>query len=258
MSVQSVDRAFDILELLSAQNNGLAVGVLAGNLGLHKSTASRLVQSLARRGYVERDNATGLYRLGLRFVELVGSHLDDLELRVEARPAMYQLSERSGHTAFLATLQAQEVVYIDKTESFGSLRRYSIIGARAPLYCTSLGKALLMARSDAEIEALVSGLTFSAHTSNTLRSKAELMNDLRRSRERGYTLDLEENELRVRCLGAPVLDYRAYPAAALSISAQADRLPDARLAEYGALVRSAAEQISRSIGYTTRANENRR
>ncbi len=252
MSVQSIDRALDIIERLSTNRNGLPVGVLARELGLHKSTTSRLLQSLAKRGYVERDHATGLYRLGLQFVELAGAHLDNLELRVEARPPMYELSQRSGHTAFLAILRDSEVVYIDKTESFGSLRRYSIIGARAPVYSTALGKALLMSRSDAEIEELLAGVAFEPRTPNTVSGPAELLDDLRRSRERGFTLDLEENEPNVRCVGAAVSDYRGYPAAALSISGQAERIGDDRLSEYGALVRAAAEQISRRIGYRSR------
>jgi len=252
MGVQSLDRAFDIIELLSRHANGLTVGHIARELELHKSTTSRLLQSLGARGYVERDNATGLYRLGLRFVELAGSQLDNLELRVEARPAMYELSERSGQTAFLATLQGAEAVYIDKTESFGSLRRYAIIGTRVPLYCTALGKALLMPRHDDEIRTLLAGLTFAARTENTVRSAEKLIEDLHVARRRGYTLDLEENEPEVRCVGAPVLDYRGYPAAALSISGPSERLVSDRLAQYGALVQHAAERVSRSIGYHAR------
>ncbi len=255
MGVQSLDRAFDIIELLSHHANGLAVGRIARELALHKSTTSRLLQSLGARGYVERDNATGFYRLGLRFVELAGSQLDNLELRVEARPAMYELSERSGQTAFLATLQGNEVVYIDKTESFGSLRRYAIIGTRVPLYCTALGKALLMPRHDDEVRALLAELTFTPRTANTVRSAEQLIEDLHAARERGYTLDLEENEPAVRCVGAPVLDYRGYPAAALSVSGPSERISTERLAEFGALVRSAAERISRSIGYHARPGQ---
>lgn len=251
MGVQSLDRAIDILELLASDENGRSVGAVAAELGLHKSTASRLIRSLAERGYVEVDRATGLYRVGLGLVELAGSYLGHLELRVEARPAMYDLAERCGHTVFLAVLQDCEVVYIDKTEFFGSLRRYSIIGARAPVYSTSLGKALLMYLGSDELDHVLDRLDYRGNTTNTLRSREALKADLERSRRRGFTLDLEENEDNVRCVGAAVRDYRGYPAAALSISGQSERLPDERLEELGQMVRGTAERISRSIGYVT-------
>ncbi len=254
MSVQSLERALDILERVAADENGRSVGSVARELGLHKSTASRLVRALAERGYLQLDQATRRYRVGLQLVELAGAYLDNLELRVEAKPEMYQLSEQSGHTVFLAMLQESQVVYIDKTEHYGSLRRYAIIGTRAPAYSTALGKALLLERPEEEARAVLSEAlekdAGAVRTPNTHTSVESLLAELRHAREHGFTVDREENERGVRCVGAPIMDYRGRTMAAVSVSAPADQIPEERIEGLGALVRQAAERISGKIGYS--------
>ena len=152
--VQSLDRAFDILELLSEARDGASLTDIAARLGLHTSTVYRLLSALRKRGYAEQTASRGVYRLGLELVRLCGPYLNSLELKTEAEPAIRQLSQATGQTVFLAILQNDEVVYIDKVEQFNSLRKYSIIGQRRPLHCTSLGKALLLGMSEPEIVGL--------------------------------------------------------------------------------------------------------
>jgi IclR family KDG regulon transcriptional repressor len=160
MTVQSIERVFDILELLSCSPRGINLTEVGKRLDLHKSTVHRLLSVLKRRGYVEKDDATNLYRLGAGFVGLASMYLNSIELKTEAEPHLRNLSKLVNQTVYLATLQGGESVYLDKYEQFDSLRKYSIIGQRRPLYCTSLGKALLMDKTETEIRALLDGVVF--------------------------------------------------------------------------------------------------
>lgn len=251
MSVQSLDRALDILELLANRPNGLGVTDVAAAIGLHKSTAGRLLIALRERGYLEKDPATSTYRIGLKCVDLAGSQLDHLELKVEAKPAMYELSATTGQTAFLAILKDDHMVYVEKTEAYNSLRRYSIIGTQAPLHSTALGKAALMALPQGELQQVVRKLCFSERTPQTHRNADSLLEDLAGCRLRGYSVDDRENEPEVRCVAAPIIDYRGRPIAAVSVSGRAGRFDELCIAETGAAVTAAAGTISHRIGWRT-------
>jgi IclR family transcriptional regulator, KDG regulon repressor len=249
MAVQSLDRAFDILEILSRERNGLALGEIGRRLDLPKSTVHRLLASLARRGYVERTAAAGPYRLGMAFIGLCSLHLNRLELKTEAQPLLQGLCARTGQTAYLAILQEREVVYIDKAETIDSLRKYSVIGERRPLHCTALGKALLMRARNAEIRRLLAGTTFAAHTPRTLGNLAALLADLEAARRRGWALDDREIEPTVRCVAAPVLDYSGGTIAAVSVSWDMRAHPNVKVTDVAALVMETADAISRRMGY---------
>src|SRR5688572_16877237 len=117
-TVQSVDRAFDILEILATEKGGMGVTEIARRIGLHKSTVHRLLTSMASRGYIEKDETTGTYRLGLKLVELCSLYLNSLELKTEAQPYLRKLAALTAQPVHLAILDRHEAVYIDKIESF--------------------------------------------------------------------------------------------------------------------------------------------
>src|SRR5690606_3038008 len=124
-TVQSIDRAFDILEVLAVEKDGLGVTEIGNRLGLHKSTVHRLLTAMAEKGYIEKNEDTGTYRLGLKFVELCSLYLSSVELKTEAQPYLRQLVALTTQPVHLATLVDGEVVYIDKVESYNSIRMYS-------------------------------------------------------------------------------------------------------------------------------------
>ena len=223
---------------------------LSRKTGLHKSTVFRLLSVLAERGYVQKTQEGQGYTLGLHLVELANSFLNSLDLKIEARPCMYELTEATRHTVFLALRQGLDVVYIDKTETFTSLRRYSIIGTRVPIHCTSLGKALLLDYSDEELRELLKDYPFEKKTPNTITSAEALIENLRLARERGYTIDDREHELTVRCVGAPIRDYSKRIIAAISVSWVADSFSPEKIQEFGEKVRQTAAEISRRMGYS--------
>jgi len=248
-TVQSIERVFDILELLSHEPNGLYLTKIGERLDLHKSTVYRLLSVLKNRGYIEKDETSGYYRLGPGFVELASLFLNSIELKTEAEPHLRQLSQITGQTAFLATLQGSEVVYLGKVEQYNSLRKYSIIGQRRPIFCTSLGKALVMHRPMGEIRELIKDVPFQTFTPNTLKDFDSLFKDLEISRRRGWTADNEEYEPNIRCLGAPILDYRGVVVAAVS-AAWSTFNPVITFEQIAPHVLEASRQISLRLGHT--------
>jgi IclR family KDG regulon transcriptional repressor len=248
MKVQSLDRAFDILELLSREQHGLNLTEIGNRLDLHKSTVYRLLQALKERGYIDK-SAQGSYRLGMEFIELSSLYLNNLELKTEAQPILRELSSLSGNTAFLATLQESEVVYIDKMETHNSLRKYSIIGQRAPLYCTALGKSMLTGKTEEQIRSLYQERELKAFTERTIKSVDALVVEIEKIRRRGWSLDDEEYEQGLRCIGAPIRDYRDEVIAAVSTSGYASVITRERVEEVAGYVVKAARDISRRMGY---------
>jgi len=248
MKVQSLDRAFDILELLSREQHGLNLTEIGNRLDLHKSTVYRLLQALKERGYIDK-SAQGSYRLGMEFIELSSLYLNNLELKTEAQPILRELSSLSGNTAFLATLQESEVVYIDKMETHNSLRKYSIIGQRAPLYCTALGKSMLTGKTEEQIRSLYQERELKAFTERTIKSVDALVEEIEKIRRRGWSLDDEEYEQGLRCIGAPIRDYRDEVIAAVSTSGYASVITRERVEEVAGYVVKAARDISQRMGY---------
>lgn len=249
MAVQTLDRAFDIVELLSREPGGLNLTDLSARVGLNKSTAYRILQSLQERGYVEKRAEGRVYRLGLEFIELSSAFLNSLELKTEAQPFLNQLSRQTGQTVFMAILQDSDVVYIDKVESFNSLRRYQIIGKRMPLYATSLGKALLTGMSDAEIVKMYEQKSFEKLTPKTIDNVRDLLREVELTRKRGWAHDNQENEAGTMCVGAPIYDYRNMVVASVSVAWEMEVYPDMDLKRMGALVAEAALGISHRMGY---------
>ena len=253
MAVQSLDRAFDILELLSRERKGMALTDIGKHLDLHKSTVHRILASLRERGYIEQNPESGTYRLGLGFIALTSQYLNNLEIKTEAEPYLRRLSERLDETVFLAMLQEDEVVYLDKVERYDGLRRYSIIGRRAPVHCTSLGKSLVMDRKPEELRALFSRTPLKRVTPKTVVDIDELLRHLEESRIRGWSQDSEENELGVSCVGAPIKDYRGITIAAISSAWEGYRDADA-VAETGRALKAVADDISRHLGFFPRGS----
>ena len=248
MSVQSIDRAFDIIELLSQETRGLAMTEVGRRLDLNKSTVHRLLASLRKRGYIEKDAGTGNYKLGLGFIELASLYLNSLELKTEASPVLNQLAKLTGQTAFLAIMDGPEIVYIDKAETYDSLRRYTIIGKRLPMHATSLGKAMLSGLSDEEIEDLYPDKKLKILTRKTIPTFDALMAAIRQIRARGWSNDDEENEKGTRCVGAPVLDYRGRIIAAVSLAWDVSVHPDSTWDDYARQVMKCAADISLKMG----------
>ena len=197
--VQSLDRAFDILTLLGNEQDGASLAYITERLELPKSTVHRLLGVLGQRGFVRKSEQSGVYKLGPGLIELCSNYLNNLELKTESSPHMDELSVTTGNVVFLAIRQNHEMVYIDSKEQITSLRKYAIIGQRKPLYCTSLGKALLMGLEEEEIRGLMAGVVFERRGPNTHTNIESLLADIRECKRRGWGLDDQEAEPDINC-----------------------------------------------------------
>ena len=247
-SVQSIDRALDIIEVLSENQEGLGVTEIADRVGLHKSTAHRILATLAARGYINKTDKGG-YKIGLKLIEAVSCYINSLELQTEARPYVAQITAELGLTSHLGVLDGDQVVYIEKMDVFSNVRMYSQIGVRVHSYSCSLGKCLLSNYSAAEVRKIMANCSFIKFTKKTLGSVDELIADLDLVRSRGWAIDDEEAELGHRCIGAPIYDYRGDIIAAISASGPTAALTRDRIQPVAEYVRKQALEISRSMGY---------
>jgi IclR family acetate operon transcriptional repressor len=212
-----------------------------------KSTVHRYLATLQQLGLAERSDADR-FRLGTRVIELAGQFLANSDLRTESQAALDALATRTNETIHLAVPSGTEVVYIAKVESKHALRMYSYIGARLPMYCTALGKAIL-AFSSPERRRDVMAHPLKARTPSTITSRQALERELEAIRSQGFAIDDEENEPGIRCVGAPISDYSQTAIAALSVSGPGNRMDRKRCTELAPIVREAAQRISKRMGY---------
>lgn len=247
--LQMVSRIFSIVEYLSHTSGAKGPTDIAEAVGLHKSTVHRLLNALRKLGYVEKMEEEGHYRIGIKLVEIVSSHINSLELQTEARPFLNDLHAELNLIVHLGILDAHDVVYIEKMDIRPNLRLYAQIGLRVPAYCSSLGKCLLAGMSGDMLDSLLSTCRFEQHTKNTITDAAVMKKHLREVRLRGWAMDDEEYIIGNRCVAAPIYDYRGDNIAAISASGPTSLLTDARLTETVARVKKAAADISRRLCY---------
>lgn len=242
--IQSLARGLKIMELLAASSDPVSITELAAELGIDKSSASRLVQTLAIYGYAEQDAASRRYRLGPQVVRLSRSLLTRMPLRDAAKPFLRQLVERTGECAHLAILAQDQALYVDQVESAASLRVTTGVGTLAPLHCTALGKCLL-----AFDNGIASPQELPSFTPRTITDPQALRLHLEQTRRQGYAVDDEEYDFGVRCVAAPVFDYRGKVIGAIGISGPAGRMGLDRLPHFAQVVLDAARELSNRMSF---------
>lgn len=248
--IGSVQKAIDILSLFDVQNPELGTTEIAEALEMPKSTAAGLIYTLKVNGCLEQNLESRKYRLGFKLVELSNTLLNQIGLRQAALNYLEVLRDSCNESVNLAIHDGGEVVYIERLFGTNILGMRSEIGKRGPIHSTALGKAILSCLNDAEISKLIEIYGLPSITPNTITEITQFIVELQLSRERGYALDDEENELGGRCVAAPIIDFNARPVAAVSISAPIQRFPDSQIPVYGAKVKETAAEISQQLGYT--------
>jgi IclR family transcriptional regulator, KDG regulon repressor len=244
--VQSLTRALGILETLATSSDGLGISELSRKVRLPASTIHRLLSTLGRNGYViQLDNEK--YRLGHKLIEIGRNFLDSSHLTKIIRPYLEEASRETGETANLVILDKDEALYLDKVESSRILRVFSMIGSRAPLYCTASGKVLLAGFPEEQLRRYLRNTKLKALTPNTITSPAALRNELGTAMARGYAYDLEECELGARCAAVPVMGLRDRILGAISISGPAVRLPKRKLDKAVRYLLEASAEVSARI-----------
>jgi len=248
--VQSVERAFAILELLGNADYHLGISDIARLSELPLATAHRLVSTLMQLGYVEQNPETSKYTLGVRVLQLRGAVIEYLNLGVQAMPIMKNLMNRVNETVHLAVLNEGEIVYIERVEGLRTQGMYTRIGKRAGAHCTALGKVMLAHIPEERwYHDVILRRGLKRYSPTTITTVEALQAELARIRERGYAIDNGVTGELVRCVAVPIRDYTGNVIAAISISGPQSQVTVDRLPELSDAARWAGDLISRKLGY---------
>ncbi|MEV6163261.1 IclR family transcriptional regulator [Streptomyces sp. NPDC052052] len=246
---QTVDRALSILPLLAQGPADL--GQVAERLGVHKSTALRLLRTLHEHGLVHRQQDQR-YRLGARLFALAQQAVEHLDVREIAHPHLVALNEHCGHTVHLAVYEENEVLYIDKVESRYPVRMYSRIGKPVAITVAAVAKLLLADLPEPERRAVAERLDYPAYTHRSTPDAASFLAELAAVRAQGWAADLGGHEESINCVGAPVRGADGRVVAAMSVSAPNVVVTAEELLALLPLVRRTADTISREYSGTDR------
>ncbi len=249
-NVRAVDRAIRILSVLS-DGKPRTLTELSEEIAINSSTTFRFMATLTHHRYVEREDQSGKYRLGLACLELARAYHLSNDVRKAALPELERVRDATTETVHLAVLDKMEVVYLEKLSGLHAVGLMSSrVGGRSPAYCTGVGKVLLAYIDSELIRDYYEQVGFQRYTDTTIQSIEELMDHLERIRSQGYTLDQGEHEAEIRCVGAPIFDIDGKAVAALSVSGPAGRLnPLENQLELINKTKEAAHNISAKLGY---------
>lgn len=248
--IQVIERMMKLLDALARYESPASLKQLALETDLHPSTAHRILAAMTSAGFAERTQ-NGSYRLGIRLLELGNLVKSRLDVRAAALPPMEALHQQLGESVNLGIRQGDEIVYIERTSSGRStVRAVHLVGARAPLHVTAVGKLYLAEDTPDAVADYARRTGLPGLTTTSLTTLAALKRELERVRHQGVAFDNEEIEPGLRCIAAPVHDDTGLLVAGLSVSAPAER----HSPEWAALVRQAADTISASIGYAEQAD----
>jgi len=247
--VQSVDRAITILELLAREGES-SVTEIAARLGVHKSTAFRLLATLETHRLVEQINDRGRYRLGVGNLRLAGATTARLDVVSEARPLTRQLAADTGETVNITVRSDESALYLDQVAGSSALQSHNWVGQRIPLHATSNGKVLLSELSQPDFDAALPHLP--RFTEHTITSRERLREDLDGVRRLGYALAVDELEVGLTAAAAPIRSAHGDIIASMSISGPTFRLTGQRLEETVPMVVAAALEVSHRLGWGRR------
>ena len=247
MRIKSIERCFDIIELLGQHPDGMRLSDIAANLGLNSSTVHHILTTLIHRKYISQFSDTKKYALGYAFLEISQQILDNTDLRKIARPYLEDLHKKSGEAVHLSVLQDDKVVYLDVIRSPKGLSLATHIGFSTEPHAAAGGKVLLAGLGDDALLKICGTSPFKLYTPNTCKNLTVLKQELARIRKRGYAIDDEEYYEGVRCVAAPVV-VRGKTVASLSITGAVFTITLERIdAELARMAVEAADKISAAM-----------
>ena len=246
--IQSVARTLNILNCFE-KNEELQIAEISSMVGITKSTTHHLLATLKELNFIKQNPHTRGYQLGLQIFKLGYAYFNQLNLVKIARPYIKGLCEESRETVHLGELSGSQVLYLDKIEGPMSISMRSRIGSTKQAYCTGIGKILLAYQNDSEIQELLSDLVLEPLTENTITDKTELVKKLKEYRKQGYSIDNEEIEDGLLCIGSPIYDITGKVIAAISLSAPKYRIEN-QINILISKVMETASRISAEMGYS--------
>ncbi len=241
-AIQVIDRSAALLEVIGRSSEPVILKVLAAETGLHPSTAFRILSALIEAGWVEKIGSG--YQLGHQLIRLASRVRRSTDLRQEALTVMQQLRDQLGETVNLTVREGDEVIYIERVTSPRMMRVEQVIGSRAPLHVTAVGKLMLAQLGEPFLHAYAQRTGLKRYTRHTLTDKAALLTAVQQAQQAGFAYDNEEAEEGVGCIGVLITNAAGEGIAGLSISAPIERRQAAWVAE----VQAAGAAISARLG----------
>jgi DNA-binding IclR family transcriptional regulator len=251
--VRALERALDLLDAFTLAEPELSFTDLTKRSELSKGTAVRLLSILERRGFLERSPDTDRYRIGLHTFELGSIYIQSFPLETEAQPFLKELADTCGQSANLGILDQGEVVHLIVVPASRPIHFSVRSGQRDAAHSSGLGKVLLAALSDDELDEVIALRGLDQRTPKTLTSPDTLRAALNEVRAQGYAIDDEESVLGLTCIAAPVFDDRGRVAGAVSISGLTNEYAEPNRSAYIAAVVRAADGISQRLGASVQA-----
>jgi len=246
--IGSLRRGLQILDMFERERPEIGIGEMAEQLGLHRSTTSRLAATLAAAGYLQSAGEPGRYRLSGRLAALGELAAAEADVRRTALPYLEGLVQELGETGHLGVLEGTEAVTIGVVDGWQTVRMHSRVGKRSPAHCSSMGKALLAGLPAAEFAARYPGARLETRTDRTITSTHELITHLAEVRNHGYAVDRQELEPHLCCVAGPVFDRTGTVVASISVSGPDSRIDDTTIPAIAAAVCQTADRISDRLG----------
>ena len=254
--VQSIRRAFAILEAVSLSPEGVNLAQLSKTVGLHTSTTFHLTKTMVGLGILRQGEGTKSYHVGARLFGLAAGATDEAELVKLAQPMLADLAAATGENSHIAVPTPEGVVIIEKCDGSSQVRMNERIGSVRPVHATAIGKAVLSGKSDMEVAVFAAHNELEAITAKTITDQDRLIAEIKRVRESGIAYDDTEYNDEARCMAAPVFDFNGRVIGAIGISGPVWRVGLQDLPRLGEAVKVAARALSDGLGYARhRSNE---
>jgi IclR family transcriptional regulator, KDG regulon repressor len=248
VGVQSLGRAFAILEEIARHREGIGLADLSKRVGLHNSTTFHLVKTLVSLGYVRQERESKRYRVGRPLFALAASSLDEIEMVNLATPILEELSRDTGESSHFAVRMADAVVVIARTSGPGAFQLTDRVGVVRPAHCTALGKVILAALRPDQLERFLARAELTPSTEKSITEVSALRREIDEVRRSGIAFDDAEFNLEVRCVAVPVKDFTGQIVGALGISGPIWRLSIQALQSRAKIVQAAADRLSGEFG----------
>ena len=251
--VQSLGRAFAIIEEIARKRDGISLAELSKRVGLHNSTTFHLVKTLVTLGYVRQLKDSKRYRIGRPLFALAAGALDEVEMTSLATPVLEQLSRDTAEAAHFSVRMGDAVVVLARTSGPGAFQLTDRVGVMRPAHCTALGKIMLAAMAPEQFDRFLQRVEFKAYTGNSITSAEQLHREIVQVRRAGMAIDDGEFDAELRCVAIAVRDFSGQVIGAIGISGPVWRLSIDALQKRARVVRAAAEALSAEFGYTGEA-----
>ena len=248
VGVQSLGRAFAILEEIARHREGIGLADLSKLVGLHNSTTFHLAKTMVSLGYIRQERNSKRYRVGRPLFALAASALDEIEMVNVATPVLEDLSRETGESSHFAVRMGDSVVVIARTSGPGAFQLTDRVGVVRPAHCTALGKVILASLRPDQLERFLERVELSPSTEKSITETPVLLREIEQVRRTGIAFDDGEFNLEVRCVAVPVKDFTGKIVGALGISGPVWRLSNQDLQRSAKIVQAAANRLSTEFG----------